>query len=419
MSDPSKRSFVTEHGKEMNLYPREMSLLGGANGTVKLEDETGITISTDKKIRIIARQSVLVNGKSLVVAAPAGELALVKGNILSGETETTMVQSYRFDLLAARRTKAEGWRHQTFKAHDDAPQEGSFDWGGLIGNVLAGIAVAAVVGLAVAAVVATGGLAALGVAATAANITAAGFGTFLGGAISVGFVALEDISTGTVSSQGTYVTKSLAGAISGAVSAVLGPPLFKNVSAFEYIRKATIFGAGGGAAGGFTELVITNLFDVGYHYTICDAFANTIYGGIGGFIGGSISQVFGTVAQRTAQNVASNSLGNIKSIIRDYLSKQGIHSNAAAVRLLNKIYGLSLTSINRFKSVVRDNPLPLLENVYGEMFPIVVNNNLQESLGGIAVQIVTTIFQNLDDINASSEEYTSDPETEAVEEIEE
>ena len=87
--------------------------------------------------------------------------------------------------------------------------------------------------------------------------------------------------------------------------------------------------------------------------------------------------------------------------------------------MLNKIYGLSLTSINRFKSVVRDNPLPLLENVYGEMFPIVVNNNLQESLGGIAVQIVTTIFQNLDDINASSEEYTSDPETEAVEEIEE
>ena len=35
------------------------------------------------------------------------------------------------------------------------------------------------------------------------------------------------------------------------------------------------------------------------------------------------------------------------------------------------------------------------------------------------MQIVTTIFQNLDDIDASSKEHTSDPETDAVEEIEE
>ena len=87
--------------------------------------------------------------------------------------------------------------------------------------------------------------------------------------------------------------------------------------------------------------------------------------------------------------------------------------------MLNKIYGRSLTSINSFKSVVRDNPLPLLENVTREMFPIVVKNNLQESLGGIAVQVVTTIIQNLDDINASSEEHTSDLETDTVEDIEE
>ena len=419
MSDPSRRSFVTEHGKEMNLYPQEMSFLGGANGTVKLEDETGITISTDKNIRIVAQQAVQVNGETVAVFAPAGELVLAKGDALSGSAESSVIQSNQYDLLAESHTHMEGWNQQTFEAYDDAPQEGSFDWGGLIGNVLAGIAVAAFVGLAAAAVVATGGLAAIGVAATAANITAAGFGAFLGGVISVGFVASEDIADGTVSSRGTYVTKALCGAISGAVSAFFGPALFKNVSAFEYISKATIVGVGSGATGGLTEWLITSLFDVGYQYTICDAFTNAIYGGIGGFIGGSISQVFGTVAQRTAQNVASNSLGNIKSIIRDYLSKQGIHSNAAAVRLLNKIYGLSLTSINGFKSVVRENPLPLLENVSGEMFPIVVNNNLQESLGSIAVQIVTTIFQNLDDINASSEEHTSESETDTVEEIEE
>ena len=228
MSDPSKRSFVTEHGKEMNLYPQELFFLGGSNGTVKLKDETGITFSTDKKIRIIAKQSVLVNGKILAVSAPAGELALVKGNILSGETETTMVQSYRFDLLAARRTKAEGWRHQTFKAHDDAPQEGSFDWGGLIGNVLAGIAVAAVVGLAVASSI-------LFLPATIALIsgTAIASGTMIAAGIIGGVAtaagtiatvgkAIDDVQSGQVSDRKTYINTSYnAAATTGAVLQML------------------------------------------------------------------------------------------------------------------------------------------------------------------------------------------------------
>lgn len=40
----------------MNLYPDIMSLLSGSNGTVKLEDEAGIIISTDKKITVVAQQ---------------------------------------------------------------------------------------------------------------------------------------------------------------------------------------------------------------------------------------------------------------------------------------------------------------------------------------------------------------------------
>ena len=46
MSDPAKRSFVTEHGKEMNLYPGEMSLLGGGEGLVRLFDDSFINISS-------------------------------------------------------------------------------------------------------------------------------------------------------------------------------------------------------------------------------------------------------------------------------------------------------------------------------------------------------------------------------------
>ena len=228
MSDPSKRSFVTEHRKEMNLYPREMSLLGGANGTVKLEDETGITISTDKKIRIIARQSVLVNGKILAVSAPAGELVLAKGNALSGSIESSVIQSSQYDLIAAANTCMEGWNQQTFEAYSDAPQEGSFDWGGLIGNVLAGIAVAAVVGLAVASSI-------LFLPATIALIsgTAIASGTMIAAGIIGGVAtaagtiatvgkAIDDVQSGQVSDRKTYINTSYnAAATTGAVLQML------------------------------------------------------------------------------------------------------------------------------------------------------------------------------------------------------
>ena len=154
MSDPSRRSFVTEHGKEMNLYPQEMSFLGGANGTVKLEDETGITISTDKKIRIIAKQSVLVNGKTLAVAAPAGELVLVKGNILTGEIEASVVQSNQYDLLAASFTHMEGRVFISFEAYGDAPESAGFNFFALALFVVGAVATVAVVGVLIVTVVA-------------------------------------------------------------------------------------------------------------------------------------------------------------------------------------------------------------------------------------------------------------------------
>ena len=207
MSDPSRRSFVTEHGKEMNLYPQELSFLGGANGTVKLEDETGITISTDKKIRIIAKQSVLVNGKTLAVAAPAGELVLAKGNALSGSIESSVIQSSQYDLLAARHTHMEGWNQQTFEAYDDAPQEGSFDWGGLIGNVVAGLAV---VGLVVLSLMTLGAAAPVIVGAIAVGATAV---------IGQG---MSDYASGTVSSTETYIMTGFLGAVAGAVSGGVG-----------------------------------------------------------------------------------------------------------------------------------------------------------------------------------------------------
>lgn len=158
MSDPSRRSFVTEHGKEMNLYPQEMSFLGGASGTVKLEDETGITISTDKKIQIVAQQTVQVNGQTVAVSAPTGELVLAKGNTFSGKVESNMIQSNRYDLLSSSTTHIEGWVCLSYSNFEDAPIESTFNIWDVAENVLAGLAMVAVVagGIALAAALTVG-----------------------------------------------------------------------------------------------------------------------------------------------------------------------------------------------------------------------------------------------------------------------
>ena len=228
MSDPSKRSFVTEHGKEMNLYPQEMSFLGGSNGSIRLDDEEGIFVKTDKKITVVAQQSVSIKADTAVLSAPIGEISMAKGNILTGEVESTLIQSNQYDLLATEHTHMEGWDQQTFEAYDDAPQEGSFDWGGLIGNVLAGIAVAAVVGLAVATSI-------LFLPATIALIsgTAVASGTMIAAGIIGGVAtaagtiatvgkAIDDVQSGQVSDRKTYKNTSYnAAATTGAVLQML------------------------------------------------------------------------------------------------------------------------------------------------------------------------------------------------------
>ena len=296
MSDPSKRSFVTEHGKEMNLYPQEMSFLGGANGTVKLEDETGITISTDKRIQIVAQQAVMVNGQAVAVSAPAGELVLAKGDALSGSIESSVTQSGQYDLIAAINTCMEGWNQQTFEAYDDTPQEGSFDWGGLIGNVLAGIAVAAVVGLAVAASIlflpATIALIS-GTAIASGTMIAAGViggATFAAGVVATAGTAVNDVRNRQLSDRQTYKDTSYnAAATTGAVLQILygsyhltkflvqTPKIFTNLANFlSTIGRSGVDGSRALAAAGA----------VGGNIVVTESSAATAVGSIGAILTG-------------------------------------------------------------------------------------------------------------------------------------
>ena len=145
MSDPSRRSFVTEHGKEMNLYPQEMSFLGGSNGSIRLADEEGIFVKTDKKITVVAQEGICLKAKAAGLSAPMGELALARGNALTGEISTSVAQSNQYDFVSGM-AFATGSVICSYPAHSDTPQEGSFDFSGLIFATLGMVAAVAVVG---------------------------------------------------------------------------------------------------------------------------------------------------------------------------------------------------------------------------------------------------------------------------------
>ena len=210
MSDPSRRSFVTEHGKEMNLYPKEMSFLGGNLGLIQVIDEEGVSFSSHMPIAILARQKVTFETSCWNAGTINGNLSLKRLNYSSANSESSFSMSGVFDNIANFFTGALGWVCTAFPAFDDAPTEAKFDVLGLIGNVIGGVVASAVVGAligltviafpwaaaaAVGAKLATGAIImAIAIGAAAAS---AGIGTTL-------MYAADDIARGKVSSAGFY-----------------------------------------------------------------------------------------------------------------------------------------------------------------------------------------------------------------------
>ena len=206
MSDPAKRSFVTEHGKEMNLYPEEMSLVGSAMdniwGKILVSDDEGVSFNSPKPIYVIAKEDVVMASSTLNAHAVNGELLTATCNTQTGNVESSVVQSGQYDLGAVA-TNAKGSNCVEYNSYDDAPKESPFEWGKLVFNVLAGLAMVAVI--------------------ATISVTTAGLGTAaMVGAIAVGSTlvigkAVSDRISGTVSDVFSYMFTGIWGATVGAV----------------------------------------------------------------------------------------------------------------------------------------------------------------------------------------------------------
>lgn len=308
MSDPAKRSFVTEHGKEMNLYPEEMSLLGGSEGTVHLSDENGITISSQKPIFILG-MSIRFEAPTFRITVPNSELLMAKYQYENQTPDSCYQMTNLFNVLAMNHTHMEGWNRVAYPAFQDAPVEGDF-WGSLIGNVLAGLAVVGMVALT---------LATFGAAAPVVI-----------GAIAVGSMAVigkgvSDYMSGSVSSTEAYMSAGFWGAVAGAVSGGVGSMIEGAIpEGWALLAKMGVVG-GSGVLETWIENTIqgqeTTLFDAGLAFVMSAGF----YG-----LGDNLARAFKKWKNATGQaddvaraiagqtdNVLDNMVGQVDNILDD------------------------------------------------------------------------------------------------------
>lgn len=283
MRDPSRRSFVTEHGKEMNLYPDEMSLIAGSEGKIRLSDKDGIEIGSQKPVIIFGREVVRFEAPKVAFLAPLGEIGMAKkSDFATDAVDSGFIVSNQYDFLAKSYTHMEGWDCQDFDPYNDAPPEGNF-FLAIAGNVLAGLAAVALVTAALAITIGTGGIAGAIVA-----------GACVTGVVAVGAQAYSDVKSGRTGSMKDYFglgwQAAQIGAVIGAISGLISCAVFSIGTTIAIANGATALGFGGtmvcaGFSGGLTSIATQLLFNqgeidwskVGWSSLICTITAGTCY----------------------------------------------------------------------------------------------------------------------------------------------
>ena len=156
---PEKKSFRSEHGKGMDLYPQRMGLDGGETGKITFEDETGTTIESNGGLVLMAKEGI--------------RLESMTGIAMQGISAS---------------------KYTGYPPYDDAPKEGEFDWEGFTRNLAIGLGVVAVCAIGAAISIATLG---------AGSILAGAFiGAGIGALSTTAMKEGEEISTGNVRSAG-------------------------------------------------------------------------------------------------------------------------------------------------------------------------------------------------------------------------
>jgi len=159
------------------------------------------------------------------------------------------------DYRGAEKTYFLAWDSENLSddsfRYRDAPEDGHYDWGGLIGNVTGGIAVGVGVGLC--AYIGVGALAASSVKVASlmgtVDVTASSIGVSTA-AMATGYtmsLAISDVMSGRVSSTEDYIRKALAGSVVGFLAGA-SPLARAGMGAGGSMAVGALEGAAGSAA---------------------------------------------------------------------------------------------------------------------------------------------------------------------------
>ena len=230
-ADAQSRGLVTEHGKKMQLYTEELGFLGGQEEAVQecRMGEDGIHFGAGKgKLQVTGSGQITFRASeiSLDAVQKIGQykmesMAREKAGMLhsggngnpstGGGGDGAAELQNEYNALSSQGILA-GTEYEYYKPFDDAPEYEEYKEVPKWLKVVAGVAVAAVVGLAVGAlVVVTVGLAAaaLGVIAVQLGMTA-GVLTAGAGIAAVAATAASDQKNGTESSLGDYIRNAFS-----------------------------------------------------------------------------------------------------------------------------------------------------------------------------------------------------------------
>ena len=205
---PEKKSFRSEHGKGMDLYPQRMGLDGGETGKITFEDETGTTIESNGGLVLMAKEGIRLESMAGIAMQGMSDIMA-----LYAEGASSLCVNGSVDMLG-RLAGISASKYTGYPPYDDAPKEGEFDWDGFTRNLAIGLGVVAVCAIGAAISIATLG---------AGSILAGAFiGAGIGALSTTAMKAGEEISTGNVRSAKEAFRDVGISAASGFITGAFG-----------------------------------------------------------------------------------------------------------------------------------------------------------------------------------------------------
>ena len=205
---PEKKSFRSEHGKGMDLYPQSMEFNGGEIGKITFEDETGTTIESNGRLVLMAKEGIRLESMTGIAMQGMSDIMA-----LYAEGASSLCVNGSVDMLG-RLAGISASKYTGYPPYDDAPKEGEFDWEGFTRNLAIGLGVVAVCAIGAAISIATLG---------AGSILAGAFiGAGIGALSTTAMKAGEEISTGNVRSAKEAFRDVGISAASGFITGAFG-----------------------------------------------------------------------------------------------------------------------------------------------------------------------------------------------------